>query len=59
VSLKLYDITGRLVSDLVNRDIKAGYHTLSVDLKGMPSGLYFVSMISNGVEEVQKITLIK
>ena len=65
VSLKVYDITGRLVDEILSLNIKAGNHELQFDGSKLASGLYFYkltaeSLISkNGYSNVKQMLLIK
>jgi hypothetical protein len=60
VSLQIYDITGRLLVNLIdNQTVKAGYHEITWDASNQPSGLYFVKLVSSNFIDTQKILLIK
>lgn len=59
VSLKVYDITGRLVSTLVNELKTAGSYTQSFDASGLSSGIYFYRLSSSEGIQTRKMTLIK
>lgn len=48
VNLRVYDITGRQVDELVNTRIKAGFHSVKWDATEFSSGLYFVSIHARG-----------
>jgi len=41
VSLRVYDVLGRLVSVLVNEDQNAGYHQAVFNIGSLSSGVYF------------------
>ena len=41
VSLKVYDIVGRLVTTLVERMEEAGFKTVTLDARNLASGVYF------------------
>ncbi|MDI6840974.1 MAG: T9SS type A sorting domain-containing protein [bacterium] len=59
VSLKIYDITGRLVETLVNSKILPGYHTATWDSKEVASGIYFVRMEAGDYKQTRKIILVQ
>ncbi|RKZ19878.1 hypothetical protein DRQ18_07315, partial [bacterium] len=40
VTLKLYDVTGRVVRTLVDADLAAGVHQVKIDAKRLPAGVY-------------------
>lgn len=63
-ALKVYDITGRLVATLVDRELTAGKHQVSWDghsANGLPvaSGTYIVRLEADGVSAARRITLVK
>ncbi|MDI6839604.1 MAG: alpha/beta fold hydrolase [bacterium] len=48
VSLKIYDISGRLVKTLVNSKKEPGYYNVSFDAKGLATGIYFAKFEAGG-----------
>ena len=60
MSIRLYDITGRLVEELVNSTVIAGNHTLVWDASTAPAGIYMVQMSTeSGFKSIRKIMLVK
>ena len=59
VSLKIYDLSGREIDQLVNKELEEGYHVIEWNASNFPSGVYFVKMISENFFQTQKIMLIK
>lgn len=64
VNLKIYDITGREVANLVyNETQTAGYYTVAFAAQNFSSGVYFFRMISQGNEKnfvmTKKMVLLK
>ncbi|NUO18874.1 choice-of-anchor D domain-containing protein [bacterium] len=59
VALNLYDVSGRLVRELVQQEFAAGRQCVSIDGKEMASGIYFVSMVSGEFQAAQKLVLMK
>lgn len=59
VSLKVYDITGRLVSTLVDEVKAAGTYSLNFNASGLSSGVYFYRLSSSEGIQTRKMTLIK
>lgn len=56
VSLRVYDVTGRVVANLVNGFQKAGSHTVNFNASNLASGVYFYTLsVSSGNMEVNKI----
>ena len=59
VYLNIYDITGRLITTLINEKLNIGYHSIDWDGTNHLSGMYFVRMESNDYIETQKLLLVK
>lgn len=59
VSLKVYDVAGRVVADLHEGDLVAGQFTVEFDGAGLSSGTYFARLQGTGFEAVQKMQLVK
>jgi Subtilisin-like serine proteases len=59
VSLKVYDITGRLISDLLSEQRSAGEYSVMFNAGNLASGLYFARLESNGFVEAKRMLLIK
>ncbi len=59
VQLKLYDITGRLVKEIINESKIAGEHTVELDASDLSSGTYILIGKLGDVLKSQRITLIK
>lgn len=47
VSLKIYDIGGRLVKTLVNDEQQIGNHNIKLDAKGLATGVYFINLLTS------------
>jgi len=59
VTLNIYDITGRLVEQLVNQHIPAGYHTVTWDASRYSSGIYFARMQAEDFMQAKKMVFMK
>ncbi|MEA3432225.1 MAG: T9SS type A sorting domain-containing protein [candidate division WOR-3 bacterium] len=59
VSLKVYDVSGREVKTLMDDRLEAGYHTIRLDGKNLPSGIYFARLITDGFEATKKMVLVR
>jgi len=64
--LEIFDITGRLVSEIVNTKLSAGMHEYSFDAMDLAAGLYFCKLTfgtggssETAFSEVKKMLLIK
>ncbi len=59
VKLSVYDIAGRELSVLVNKELSAGSYKTEFNGEQMPSGTYFYKLEADGFTEVKKMILIK
>jgi hypothetical protein len=59
VELKLFDITGRLVTTLLDERRGAGAYSLNFDAADLPSGIYFARLTSGARRVTQKLMLLK
>jgi hypothetical protein len=64
VEVRVYDVTGRLVRTLANRDFKAGNYELTWDGtddsgNSVSRGVYFTQVKSKGYTEAKKLTVLK
>jgi hypothetical protein len=59
VSLHIYDVSGRLLDILINREVEAGYHSMKLDTKGYASGVYFYRLTAGGKTFTRKMTVVK
>lgn len=60
VTLKVYDILGNLVDVILNEVKSPGEYSVSfTPSKGLPSGLYFYTLFSNGKTQTRKMLFLK
>jgi hypothetical protein len=59
VQLKVFDITGREVTVLVNEQLRPGSYTVDWNAAGYPSGTYFYTLKSGNYFSTKKMILIK
>ncbi len=59
VSIKIYDVKGRLIQTLTERTMTAGEHTLTFDASALPSGVYLYKLETPSGSQTRKMTLIK
>ena len=59
VLLEVYDINGRLINELINSNMDAGYHSVVWDANSYASGVYFVKMVAGEYVNTQKLMLVK
>jgi len=59
VSMIVYDMLGREVTQLVNTYKEAGYHTIQWDATSHASGVYIVKLVTRDFTATQKVALVK
>jgi aryl-phospho-beta-D-glucosidase BglC (GH1 family) len=59
VTLKIYDILGREIATLVNKNLNAGMHSITWDASNKANGVYFYRIASGKFSEIRKMTLLK
>ena len=59
VTLKIYDVLGKEVANLVNEQLSAGTYNYNFDASRLTSGIYFYRIQSNDFVETKKMILIK
>ena len=58
-SLKIYDITGKLVATYLDEYVKAGHYNAEVDGSELSSGTYFYTLKAENYLETKKMILLK
>jgi hypothetical protein len=64
VTIAIYDVLGRQITTLMNGQQGAGYYTMEWDARdarglNVPTGIYFIRMLSDEFNQTQKIMLMK
>ncbi len=59
VTLKVYDVLGREVANLVSEYMNAGMHEVFFSASGLSSGIYFYSIETSGFTSRRKMLLLK
>jgi hypothetical protein len=59
VTIKVFDILGREVAELVNEQKEAGTHTIKFDASNLTSGIYFYQIKAGKYSETRKLILQK
>ncbi|MDZ4713136.1 MAG: T9SS type A sorting domain-containing protein [bacterium] len=58
-TIKVYDISGRLVSTLINEFKEAGSHNVLFNAAELSSGVYYYKLESEGFTDIKKMILLK
>lgn len=59
VKLYVYDLTGKVVSVIVNQSMQAGRHEVNFNGINLASGIYFYKLTANDFIDVKKMVLVK
>ncbi|MDZ7337714.1 MAG: T9SS type A sorting domain-containing protein [candidate division KSB1 bacterium] len=59
VTLRLFDSLGREVATLLQGNLDAGHHTVTVDASTLPSGVYFYRLEAGTFTALRKAALLK
>jgi hypothetical protein len=59
VSIKVFDLLGSQIAELVNGEIEAGSYNIEFNATNLPSGIYFYKIQSNNFSETKKMILLK
>lgn len=59
VSLKIYDITGRHLSTLINESLSAGSYSCDYNAESLSSGVYIYKLEAGNFSETRKMMIIK
>jgi hypothetical protein len=59
VTIRVFDMLGRIVATLVDEFMPAGYHTVQFDASGLSSGVYMIRFDAGGVQQTRSVSLIK
>lgn len=55
VNLKVYDVTGKIISEIVNGIYQVGNYKIKFNGKNLPSGVYFYRLTVNSGNQNQKV----
>ncbi len=59
VSLVVYDLLGKEVRTLVNKNSEAGNYSVDFDATDLPSGIYFYKLTAGNFSEMKKMMVVK
>ena len=59
VELSVYNIAGQLVRKVIDKEMKAGYHSIKFEADNLNSGLYFYKLNAGGKEITKKMLMVK
>ena len=59
VSLKIFDILGREVKDIINSNLAAGSYNVDFNASELTSGIYFYTLTAEGFTDTKRMLLVK
>jgi hypothetical protein len=59
ILIRVFDLTGKEIKTLVNEFKQAGTYSISFNAAGLPSGVYFYSLIAGNFIDTKKMVLLK
>ena len=59
VTLKVFDVLGQEITELINQELKAGVHKVDFNASALTSGVYFYTLESGDFVKTQKMLLLK
>ena len=59
VSLKIYDVLGNEVSNIVNGQLDAGQYEYNFNAENLSSGIYFYTLQAGNFTQTRKMILMK
>jgi len=59
VTLRIYDITGKKITTLLNEQKSAGSYEILFDASSLPSGIYFYRLQTNNFSQTKRMILLK
>lgn len=59
VKITVFDVLGRVVSDLLDKDLATGDHSVTFDAENLNSGVYFYRIETPNGTQIQKMVLMK
>jgi hypothetical protein len=59
VSLKIFDMTGKMIGDLVNQNLNPGSYNIVWNAGNVSSGVYYYKLITNEFSQTKKMILLK
>jgi pectin methylesterase-like acyl-CoA thioesterase len=59
VELIIYNVLGEKVKMLINKEMPAGIHKYTIDMKNLPSGVYFYMIKTGSFKKTKKMMLIR
>jgi hypothetical protein len=59
VTLKVYDVLGREIKTLINKELSPGSHDVNFDGRNLTSGVYFYRLDAGSFVQTKKMVLLR
>ncbi|HEX2787148.1 MAG TPA: YCF48-related protein [Ignavibacteria bacterium] len=59
VRLSVFDLSGKMVAELINQRLSSGTYEYEFDANGLASGIYYYELSNGDFKEVKKMVLVK
>jgi hypothetical protein len=59
IIIRIFDVHGRRVSELLNEPLQTGYHSITFDAGRLAGGIYYCQVLSADAAEVKKLLYLK
>ena len=59
IKISIYDILGKEIKTILNKEISEGIYEMSFDAGDLKSGTYFCRMTADGFSDVKRISVLK
>ncbi len=59
VSLKIFDIIGKKVATLIDKELTADFYNIEFDVSNLASGTYFYTLTAGSFKSIKKMTVVK
>ena len=59
VTLSVYDMSGKLHQKIISGILTSGKHKMVWNAEGLPAGIYFLRLETNGISETKKLVLLR
>jgi hypothetical protein len=53
--VSIYNAQGQIISTVVNDELVAGTHAVEIDVNDLPSGIYFIQLVTGDTLAVQRL----
>lgn len=57
--IDMYDMQGKFVQNLTQGQQSEGFHKLNVDVSKLPAGMYFIRLLSDGLVQTQRLSVVR